>query len=75
MEEKKKEAGTTERFPLKKNFINGEIITVLGLRAFIANPSYKIPKKTKSKRYYKGQIWKKQKNVTKKSKMSKSSKR
>ena len=45
-------------------------------RAFIANPLYKIPKKKKnnSKSYYKGQIGKKQKNVTKRSKRQKAGK-
>ena len=74
-EGKRKEAGTAKRFPPKNKNINRELITVVGLGAFIANPSYKIPKKkTKSKIYYEGQIWKKQKTVTKKSKMSKSRK-
>ena len=50
----------------KRNFINegdkkGGSFTVLVWGAFIANPSYKIPKKTKSKNYYRGQNGKKTK--------------
>ena len=44
-EGKRKEAGTAKRFPPKNKNINRELITVVGLGAFIANPSYKIPKK------------------------------
>ena len=75
MKEKKrkwKESGTAERFPL--NFINEQkerspLQFLSG--AFIAKPPLQSTKKTKRKSYYKGQIGKKQKNVTKRSKCQK----
>ena len=42
---KRKEVGTPERFPPKKNFINGkDLLTVVGLEAFIAKPPLQITK-------------------------------
>ena len=45
----------------KRNFINEEDLTVSSLGAFIDNPSYKIPKKTKAKAIIGGQNKKKTK--------------
>ena len=78
MKEKKrkwKEAGTTKRF--LPNFINekkerSSLQCLSG--AFIAKPPLQNTKKTKSKSYCKGQIGKKQKNVTKRSKRQKAGK-
>ena len=78
MKEKKrkwKEAGTTKRF--LPNFINekNERSSLQCLSgAFIAKPPLQNTKKTKSKSYCKGQIGKKQKNVTKRSKRQKAGK-
>ena len=57
----------------KRNFINGEDSFSLQFLsgAFITKSSLQNTKKTKSKSYYKGQIGRKQKNVTKRLKRQK----
>ena len=59
--------GELKAFPKKKFYKMKEILTVLGLGPFIANPSYKIPKKTKRKYYYNGAKREENQKVTKES--------
>ena len=74
-EKKGKEAGALKASRQKEILLMKKIALLQCLsRAFISKPPLQNTKKTKNKSYYKGQIWKKQKNVTKKSKMSKSRK-
>ena len=63
---KRKEAGELKASRQKETFINGEdLFTMLGLGAFIANPSYKIPKSQKKILLQRGKIRKKAKRGTK----------
>ena len=65
-EAKEKEAGELKASRQKEILLMKEIFfTVLGLGAFIANPSYKIPKKQKQILLQWGQIRKKAKRGTK----------
>ena len=53
-----------ESFPQKEILLIKKLPTVLGLGAFIANPSYKIPKKSKENTITMGKIRKKAKKMT-----------
>ena len=68
---KRKETRTAERFPPKKTLLMEKILLQCLSGAFITKPPLQNTKKTKNKSYYKGQIGKKQKNVTKRSKRQK----
>ena len=74
-ERKGKEAGELKASCQKETFINGkDDLTVLGLGAFIANPSYKIPKKPKAKAITRDKTGRKLKRRNKSQKNQKSGK-
>ena len=59
---KREEAETAERFPPKKNFINGEDPVIVFVRGFYTTlKQYKLPKSTKAVNCYKEKMGRNQK--------------